>query len=115
MSEKQTFDKLRRCTLDEMTDKLSNIKKLSPMFMFGTVVHERTDLFPELSYNLEVIKTLESNGWTVEDFYLATEKKYITNIVDRYNTEIQFPQELLDRALRSFPDAKFTHAKIELE
>jgi hypothetical protein len=83
--------------------------------MFGTIVHERTDLFPELSYNLEVIRTLELNGWNVEDFYLATEKKYITNMIDSYNTEIRFPQELLDRALKSFPNVKFIHAKIELE
>lgn len=115
MSEKQTFDKLRRCTLGEMTEILGNIQRSSPLFMFGTIVHERTDPFPELSYNLEVIRLLELNGWNVEDFYLATEKKYITNMIDRYNTEIRFPQELLDRALKSFPNVKFIHAKIELE
>jgi len=115
MDEEQTFNKLRRIPLEDMLVLLSNANLPPPLFTLGSRIYERSDFYNEMNFELEKIKMLKDNGWGIDDFYIELEKRSILKIVKEYNNSLIFPQELLDRITRSFPNAKFIPAKIELE
>lgn len=114
MSEDDTFKVLKRLPHSEMMDKLVAIPRLSPVVSLGNTGVQTKDLYPDILRHYEIIKTLEHNGWTFEDFCIETERKAIVNAVSMYNQQLEFPQELVDRAKKLFPNVRFTEAKIEL-
>jgi len=119
MTEKRTFDKLRQIPLEEMRTKLENMPRMPPMFpgagMIGSsgVLH-RADYYSEINYYHERIRLLKENGWEFEEFGMALEKQAVLDMIRDFNDTVQFPQEILDRAKRFFPNAKYTPAGIEL-
>ena len=114
-TEEQTFDKLRQLPIDKMLDMLGDIEKPSPIYSLGHSAHPRTDYYSDIQFHLERIKLLEDHGWKYEDFLLALEKRSILEQIKDFNDNNQFPSELVNRAKRFFPNAKFTQASIELE
>lgn len=115
MDEEKTFNRLRRNSLDEMIKLISEVKKPPPVFNFGNTVFERADFYPEVAFYFENIALLNKHGWSVEDFYTEIERKAVLDMVREYNDSIGFPEQIIERAKRLFPNAKFTQAKIELE
>jgi len=115
MSQKRTFDKLRQPPLGEMLEMVNAIQRPSPSYSLGNSAHTRDHYYEDIQFHLERVALLEKNGWTYEDFLLALERKSILSQVRDYNAEYQFPQEIVDRAKRFFPNARFTQASIELE
>jgi hypothetical protein len=115
MDEERTFNKLRQTPVEEMLVLLDRIPRPAPLFAFNDNMFNRSEFFPEITFYLERVALLKEHGWTVEEFYLALEKSAIMALVKKYNETTQFPQEFLERAKRSFPNLKFTPAKLELE
>ena len=115
MSQKKTFDKLRQPPLEEMVEKLNALQKPPPVYVLNGIAHIRSDYYPDIQLYLERIELLDNNGWDYKDFLLALEKKSILEQIKEFNDNTQFPTELVDRAKRFFPNAKFTQASIELE
>ena len=112
-SEQATFDKSRQPPLDEMLDILALIKKTHYGILFGGVMSHRTDHYAEIQFHLERVSVLKEHGWDYVDFQLALEKRSIVEQINEHNENIKFPDELVERAKRFFPNAKFTQAKIE--
>ena len=115
MSQKRTFDKLKQPPLSEMLEMLYAIKKPPPVYILGGTAHARDDYYADIQFHLERVMLLEQHGWKYEEFFMALEKRSILEQVKEFNDNIQFPTELIDRAKRFFPNAKFTQASIELE
>lgn len=115
MSQQKTFDKLRQLPVDEMLEKLEGVRKPPPVIWTGAVGQPRNNYYADIQYHLERVKLLEDHGWKYEDFFLELEKRSILELIKEFNDNTQFPQELIDRAKRFYPNAKFTQASIELE
>lgn len=114
-AEDKTFNALRRIPVEDVLILLSDIKHpVASRFILGQHDCIRADYFEDIAFHLERVKIIEESGWTVMDFFLALEKRSIVNLINDYNASISFPQELIDRAKRSFPNLKFVHAKIDL-
>jgi len=115
--EAKTFNRLRRIPFEKMEEHLNNIPKHSPVYNLGREVFE--SVFEgrkhELVRHYEQIKVLEKYGWNLEDYVLELEKRNIMDAINQYNRDGTFPQELVERAKKFFPNARFTQAKIELE
>jgi len=114
-SQKRTFDKLKQPPLDEMIDKLNALLKPAPVYVINGIHHIRSDYYPDIQLYLERIQLLDDNGWDYRDFLLALEKRSILEQIKEFNDNTQFPTELVDRAKKFFPNAKFIQASIELE
>jgi len=114
MTEEATFDKLRRCTLEQMTTCLEQIVKLPPVMILGNKHCDIHDYYPTSMYYSQREKCFKDNGWTGEDYYYAKEKEAVIQMVDAYNESIQFPKEVIERAKRIFPNITFTEAKITI-
>lgn len=117
MSEDKTFNRIRRCSLEEMITHLNNIIKPPPIISMGNVCYERSEFYSELNFYFERIRCLQEYGWEIEDFYVELEKQSILHLVNEFNTSVSagFPQLIMDRAKKIFPNFKFIPAKIELE
>lgn len=116
MSEKDTFDKLRRISIDEMTDILSDVRRMvPPKFVLGNTVYSYTELYDDLPLHFLRIQKLEENGWTFESYAKELERIAVKKAIDAYNDTVEFPQGIIDRAREFFPNVKFTPAAIELE
>ena len=113
--EENTFNKLRRLPVPEMLVLLNEIKMPPPMFQISNVVYERSKFYNDISYHYEKVKLLERHGWGLEEFVLEIEKRIILEQVRLFNEDKKFPSEIIERAKRFFPNAKFTEASIELE
>lgn len=114
MSEDDTFKVLKRLPHSEMMYKIVAIPRLSPVVSLGGMGIQTKDLYPDILRHHEIIKMLEEHGWTFDDFCIEAERKAIVSAVDLYNKQLEFPQELIDRAKKLFPNVRFTEAKIEL-
>ena len=114
-SEEQTFNKLKQPSVDKMMDMLANIKRPPPVYAFGNATHMREEYYSDIQFHLERVKLLEDHGWKYDESFLALEKRSILSQIKEFNGNNQFPIELVDRAKRFFPNAKFTQASIELE
>jgi hypothetical protein len=119
MDSEKTFNVLKRISLDEMED-LIDIRNFTPTvspcmkigeMAFDTSLYYRRDL--EIQQWRE--KLLGQNGWDFEGFVKETERKALLAIISRFNASVEIPQNLIDRARQYFPNAKFIHAKVELE
>ena len=108
MSEDDTFKVLKRIPHSDMMDKIVAIPRLSPVVSLGGMGIQTKDLYPDILRHYEIIKTLEENGWTFDDFCVEAERKAIVRAVDLYNQQLEFPHELIDRAKKLLPDVKFT-------
>ncbi len=115
MTQAKLIKKLKQLPVDDMLEKLSEIKRPPSSFMMGSQAYTRTDYYPEIQFHLERVALLEKHGWTHEEFHTELEKRSIIAIVNEFNEQLVFPKEILDRALRFFPNAKFTQASITLE
>ncbi len=115
MSQKKTFNKLRQPPLEEMVEKLNALQKPPPVYILGSAAHVRDDYYTDIQFHLERVMLLEKHGWNYKDFLMALEKRSILEQIKEFNDNSQFPTELVDRAKRFFPNAKFTQASIELE
>jgi hypothetical protein len=116
MSEKKTFDKLRRLPVQEVKDRISRGKNgIPPVFKLGSSVVQRKDFFDDIHFYIETINILEECGWNPQDFYLEMEKEILIDLINEYNASIDFPQEIIDRATRVFPNAIFKPARIEFQ
>jgi len=115
MSQQDTFNKLKQIPIDEMIEKFSQVKRLQPVYQIGNLNVDTRDYYSDMRFHLERITVLEEHGWDYKDFLLALEKRAILTIIKDFNDSMEFPQDLLDRAKRFFPNAKFTKANIELE
>lgn len=119
MDETDTFRRLKRIPHSEMAEKvdIKNFKSpVAPAYKLGQLVVESSQFYNrELAIHFWRIRTFEENGWTFEDFMLESERKAIQDQIDEFNKENQIPNELIERARTFFPNAKFVHAKVELE
>ncbi len=115
MTQAKLIKKLKQLPVDDMLEKLSEVRKLPSSFMMGSQAYTRTDYYPEIQFHLERVALLEKHGWTHEEFHIELEKRSIISVVNEFNEQLIFPQEILNRALRFFPKAKFTPASITLE
>jgi len=115
MSKKRMFDKLRQIPVGEMLEKLHEIRRPSPAVRLGEITKLRDDYYTDIQFHFERVKLLEKHGWKYEEFLLELEKKSILDLIRTFNDNTQFPTELVDRAKKFFPNAKFIQASIELE
>ncbi len=115
MSEDKTFNKLRRCNLDELEEYISNIKRVPPLISLSGMTYDTRNYLGESQRYIDMIRCIESHGWTIEDYYIALEKRTIRAIVKEYNDNIVFPQEIIDRAKVTFPNIEFRHAVLDLK
>lgn len=115
MSQAKTFNKLKQPPLEKMLDMLCEIKRPPPVYSLGSVTHSRDDYYSEIQYHLERVMLLEQHGWKYDEFSLALEKRSILAQIKEFNNNTEFPMELINRAKKFFPNAKFTEASIELE
>ena len=113
--EEKTFNKLRQIPVPEMLVLLNNIKLPPPLFQIANVVYERSKFYNDISYHYERVKLLEEYGWGLEEFVLEVEKQTILEQVKLFNDDTKFPHELVERAKRFYPNARFIEASIELE
>lgn len=121
MNEDDTYRRLVRIPFDEMYERVKDIMdhdptKISPVYKLGNVVVERTKFYhPLVVRHYAYIKELEKGNWTIEEFSIECEKKAIIDQVKEYNSSVEFPAEIIERAKEFFPNLKFTPAKLELE
>ncbi len=115
MSSEKTFKKLKQIPLEDMIIKLDGITRPPPIYFLGSKEFTRNDYYSDLQFYFQRIRTLEENGWTVEEFLLTLEKRSIVAQIDEYNRQFPFPAELLERARIFFPNLHFEPAKINLE
>jgi hypothetical protein len=115
MNEEKTFNKLRQIPILEMIDKLEAIKKPSPIYRLGDSIVSSDSYYSEMMFHHERVALLAENGWEFEEFCLILEKRSILEQISVYNVESKFPMELVERAKRFFPNARFVQASIELE
>lgn len=115
MDEEATFNKLRQLPIDDMNAKLNGLQKPSPTYNWNGQQIFRADHYHEIAFHYERVKLLKDNGWEFEDFILANEKHSILTMIAEYNLQNPFPNELVERAKRFFPNAAFTQASITLE
>lgn len=115
MTEKKTFDRLRRCSFTEIKEIIEKARVPTPMYNFGDTVYQRAPFNEKLVAHLELIRLCDKHGWDLADLYLELEREAVTTAVSVYNNSIRFPDGIIERAKMVFPNAKFTEAKIELE
>lgn len=115
MSEEQTFNKLRRCPLEEVEKAVEAVPTIAPTFTFFDSTHLRSEFLPNISLYLDRVEAIEKCGWTVTDFYVELERRAIISAVAAFNNDMKFPPELIDRARKTFPNIKITQASITLE
>jgi hypothetical protein len=120
-TEDDTFRALVKLPFDEVYQKVEEAFKdsnqgISPVYKLGAVVVERRTYYnPMIVRHYTLMKVLEESHRTFDEFALACEKKAIIEQVKEYNDNLEFPQEIIDRARQFFPDLKFTPAKLDLE
>lgn len=120
MDEDKTFRILKRKSFEDTRTKIDATfkegSKISPVYKLGSVVVERNTYYnPLIIRHYQLIKILEDYGWTLEEFALESEKRSIIEQVKEYNENLEFPQEIIERAKQFFPNVKFTPAKLELD
>lgn len=116
MNEEKTFNILRRCSVDEMEKYLMNIPSpIDPVISVCGIAIYRDGCWSEVNRYMDWIQCLEEHGWSVVDFSLELEKRSIKEIIKEINGLDNFPQDLITRVLKTFPNAKFTPASIEVE
>ncbi len=121
MSEEKTFRHLKRIPYDEVSTKVrefnnDNMNRLSPIYKLGNVVIESKVYYdPIIVRHYGLVKVLEINGWTLEEYAQEMEKQAVVQQVKEFNESLEFPTEIIERAKQFFPNVKFTEAKLELE
>lgn len=110
-----TFNKIRRIPLDEMEELFSNVKRGISLYQWGNNVYDGRDFYPDIVMATERSVLLETNGWTMQEFYLELEKNAIRYAVSEYTKSVKLPVDIVERAKRVFPNATFTEASIKLE
>ena len=116
--EENTFNRLRRVSLEELVERLQNIPRshFPPCPFTGPQNTPKNRLM-----NMDVlalvrrVQVIEESGWTVEELDRELEKNMVIDWVTEFNTSITIPQQILDSARRYFPNVRFIPAKIELE
>jgi hypothetical protein len=120
-NEEDTYNQLKRIPFYEMerliTESFDEGRiSLPPIYKFGDTVIKRDDYYSPMLYrHYALLKALEKGGWTLEDYTYESEKQAAIKQVAEFNNNLVFPQELLDRIKKFFPNATFTRAKLELE
>lgn len=113
MTPDDTFRVLKRTRFEDLLKILESLPKVPPLYnLAGNIFESKKH---ELVKHYEMIKCLEKNGWTFEEFVLETEKRNILEAIEQYNKDCSFPLELVERAKEFFPNARFTQARIDLE
>lgn len=112
-----TFRRLKRSTLEEVSKAYSQARTgLSPVYSLGSSMYDISHIRnKELMLHHERLRILEEHGWTFDDFVKESEREAILEEIKLLNASIHFPQELIDRAKKFFPNLKITEARIELE
>ena len=115
--EEETFKRLRRIPLDELIERLREVKPfvLPPDPFNGPRHSPKNRLQIDVSTFTKRVQVIEDAGWTVEDLDRELEKQFVLDWVNEFNQNITVPQEVLDSARRYFPHVKFIPARIELE
>jgi hypothetical protein len=113
--EDRTYKRLRQTPIEDMIVLMANVPRPSHLFNLAGNVFNRPEFYPEIQLYLERVKLIKDNGWEVEDFFIALEKRSVIEMVREYNEALVFPVDVIDRARKIFPNVKFTPASITLE
>lgn len=112
--EEKVFDKLKQTPLDEMCVLLENIVRPPIMFPLSNGVYDRSNYYHDMTFVIDKINLLKQHGWAVEDFQLELERTAILGIINDFNDSLQFPQEIVDRAKKFFPNIVIRPATVDL-
>lgn len=108
-SPEKTFRALKRVPLEEMEAHLRAARPIyAPMTIHSSSVSEASRYY-------EIVQCLKQYGWEFEDYVFEIEKRNIKSAIHQHNIDCAFPTELVERAKRFFPNARFVQAEIILE
>ena len=117
MDEQDTFNKLKQTPFADVLEEITQVKKNFRNFI-PSFIATRLDNFQSSSYDVAVIrayamhKCLKEHGWEYEDFIKEMTVLFTKELIDEYNAQHVFPDELINQVKDLNPNVELIPAQL---